>query len=104
MQDYIQFKLYRERYYSNCYAKRFGQLKMESNYSTDNIPEIALSWAALGEPVVLATVVETWGSAPRRVGAQMAWLKWKNAGFSIGRMYRERSCVRSRRDNHHKKD
>ena len=45
---------------------------MESNYSSDNIPEIALSWVSLGEPVVLATVVETWGSAPRRVGAQMA--------------------------------
>ena len=45
---------------------------MKSNYSADNIPEVALSWASEGEPVVLATVVETWGSAPRRVGAQMA--------------------------------
>jgi len=45
---------------------------MKSNYSTDNIPEVALSWASKGEPVVLATVIETWGSAPRRVGAQMA--------------------------------
>ena len=44
---------------------------MKSNYSADNIPEIALSWASKGEPVVLATVIETWGSAPRRVGAQM---------------------------------
>ena len=72
MQDYIHFKRCRERYYSNFYAKRCGHLKMESNYSSDNIPEIALSWVSLGEPVVLATVVETWGSAPRRVGAQMA--------------------------------
>ena len=45
---------------------------MKSNYSADNIPEVALSWASEGEPVVLATVIETWGSAPRRVGAQMA--------------------------------
>ena len=45
---------------------------MKSNYSADNIPEVALSWASDGEPVVLATVIETWGSAPRRVGAQMA--------------------------------
>ena len=45
---------------------------IKSEYSYDNIPEIALSWASKGEPVVLATVIETWGSAPRRVGAQMA--------------------------------
>ncbi len=45
---------------------------MKSNYSADNIPEVALFWASEGEPVVLATVIETWGSAPRRVGAQMA--------------------------------
>ena len=45
---------------------------MISKYSAENIPEVALSWASKGEPVVLATVIETWGSAPRRVGAQMA--------------------------------
>ena len=45
---------------------------MTSNYSANNIPEVALSWASEGDPVVLATVIETWGSAPRRVGAQMA--------------------------------
>ena len=44
---------------------------MNSNYLTDNIPEIALSWASQGDSVVIATVIETWGSAPRRVGAQM---------------------------------
>jgi xanthine dehydrogenase accessory factor len=29
-------------------------------------------WLAEGAPVALATVIETWGSAPRRVGAKMA--------------------------------
>jgi xanthine dehydrogenase accessory factor len=29
-------------------------------------------WRAAGDPVALATVVETWGSAPRRAGAKMA--------------------------------
>lgn len=33
--------------------------------------ELALDWHRAGEGAVLATVVETWGSAPRRVGAQM---------------------------------
>lgn len=38
----------------------------------DNIPETALVWHQSGIGAVLATVVETWGSAPRRVGAQLA--------------------------------
>lgn len=38
----------------------------------DNIPETALNWHQTGVGAVLATVVETWGSAPRRVGAQLA--------------------------------
>lgn len=37
----------------------------------DNIPEIALEWLRAGQGVALATVVQTWGSAPRRVGAQL---------------------------------
>lgn len=35
------------------------------------IPEIALDWHRQGHGVALATVVETWGSAPRRTGAQL---------------------------------
>ncbi|MEZ5674770.1 MAG: XdhC family protein [Thalassovita sp.] len=38
----------------------------------DNIPEIALAWHKTGKGAALATVVETWGSAPRRVGSQLA--------------------------------
>ena len=35
------------------------------------IPEIALDWHRRGRGAVLATVVETWGSAPRPVGSQL---------------------------------
>ncbi|WP_170371156.1 XdhC family protein [Ruegeria arenilitoris] len=37
----------------------------------DNSPETASAWFREGRGAVLATVVETWGSAPRRVGAQL---------------------------------
>jgi xanthine dehydrogenase accessory factor len=38
----------------------------------DRMPEIALDWYRQGRGAALATVVETWGSAPRPVGAQLA--------------------------------
>ncbi len=38
----------------------------------DSIPETALEWHRAGKGAALATVVETWGSAPRRVGSQLA--------------------------------
>ncbi|MEM6487224.1 MAG: XdhC/CoxI family protein [Pseudomonadota bacterium] len=38
----------------------------------DQVPETALAWHRDGRGVALATVVETWGSAPRAVGAQLA--------------------------------
>lgn len=38
----------------------------------DDIPERALAWSRAGRGAALATVVETWGSAPRRVGSQLA--------------------------------
>ena len=37
----------------------------------DDIPALALAWHLAGRGVVLATVIETWGSAPRRVGSQL---------------------------------
>ena len=38
----------------------------------EDAPERALAWVRAGEGAALATVVDTWGSAPRRVGAQLA--------------------------------
>ncbi|MEM9784186.1 MAG: XdhC family protein [Pseudomonadota bacterium] len=38
----------------------------------DDIPEAALAWHRAGQGAALATVVETWGSAPRAVGAMLA--------------------------------
>jgi xanthine dehydrogenase accessory factor len=38
----------------------------------DRIPEIALDWARAGKGAALATVIETWGSAPRPRGSQLA--------------------------------
>ncbi|WP_375261989.1 XdhC family protein [Palleronia sp.] len=38
----------------------------------DDIPAIAQRWHAAGKGAVMATVVETWGSAPRPVGSQLA--------------------------------
>jgi xanthine dehydrogenase accessory factor len=38
----------------------------------DSIPEAALNWHRQGVGAALATVVETWGSAPRQAGSQLA--------------------------------
>lgn len=38
----------------------------------DLIPETALGWHRGGRGAALATVVETWGSAPRQAGSQLA--------------------------------
>jgi xanthine dehydrogenase accessory factor len=38
----------------------------------DQIPEVALEWHQAGRGAVLATVVQTWGSAPRQAGSQLA--------------------------------
>jgi xanthine dehydrogenase accessory factor len=38
----------------------------------DRIPEVARDWHRAGKSVALATVIETWGSAPRPVGSQLA--------------------------------
>ena len=38
----------------------------------DDIPETALAWHRAGRGAALATVVQTWGSAPRPVGSQLA--------------------------------
>ncbi|MBF9032050.1 XdhC/CoxI family protein [Rhodobacterales bacterium HKCCE3408] len=38
----------------------------------ENMPERALAWHRAGRGAALATVVQTWGSAPRPVGSQLA--------------------------------
>lgn len=38
----------------------------------DDIPRIALDWHRAGKGAALATVTQTWGSAPRPVGSQLA--------------------------------
>jgi len=38
----------------------------------DRIPEIALDWHRQGRGAALASVVQTWGSAPRQAGSQLA--------------------------------
>jgi xanthine dehydrogenase accessory factor len=40
--------------------------------SHDLIPEAALAWHRAGKGAALATVIETWGSAPRQAGSQLA--------------------------------
>lgn len=43
-----------------------------SRTAHDSIPEAALDWHRAGKGAALATVVETWGSAPRQAGCQLA--------------------------------
>ncbi|MCX7299664.1 MAG: XdhC family protein [Rhodobacterales bacterium] len=39
--------------------------------TSEDIPALALDWHRAGRGAVIATVVETWGSAPRAVGSQL---------------------------------
>lgn len=43
-----------------------------SDVAHENIPAQALSWVRNGKGAAIATVIETWGSAPRPQGAQLA--------------------------------
>ncbi len=51
-----------------CAARHFGFM---TDMTVDQAPEQALTWHKAGTGAALATVVQTWGSAPRRVGAQL---------------------------------
>ncbi|MEM8870745.1 MAG: XdhC/CoxI family protein [Pseudomonadota bacterium] len=45
---------------------------MSGDADYDQIPEAALAWCEAGAQVALATVIETWGSAPRPTGSMLA--------------------------------
>ena len=45
---------------------------MDENDDVLKVLDSAADWLDAGEPVALATVVQTWGSSPRPVGSQMA--------------------------------
>lgn len=45
---------------------------MQHTAQFENAPETALDWHKSGAGAALATVVQTWGSAPRRTGSQLA--------------------------------
>lgn len=50
---------------------RAPKVKKGRTMAADDIPEKALDWHREGRAVALATVIETWGSAPRGVGSQL---------------------------------
>lgn len=50
---------------------QFAQDKNEAQ-ATENVLAQAAHWKSAGQKVALATVIETWGSAPRPVGSQLA--------------------------------
>ena len=43
-----------------------------AQFGHDQVVEQALAWIDAGKRAALATVIETWGSAPRPVGSQLA--------------------------------
>jgi xanthine/CO dehydrogenase XdhC/CoxF family maturation factor len=47
-------------------------LRQEGNLASNDVLEQASTWLAEGRKVALATVIETWGSAPQPVGSQLA--------------------------------
>jgi len=53
----------------------------EPGMAQDDVLEQAAAWRRLGREVALATVVSTWGSAPRRPGSQLAV---DNEGAMVG--------------------
>ncbi len=53
-------------------GRRLSPKKMSDSIHHDRIPETALDWYKLQGRAALATVVDTWGSAPRPTGSQLA--------------------------------
>lgn len=46
--------------------------RQEGSLASNEVLEQASTWLAEGRKVALATVIETWGSAPQPVGSQLA--------------------------------
>ena len=63
--------------------------------ATEDILSIAAGWAAAGEQVALATVVETWGSSPRPPGSRLAVTasRWEGLGLGHGHLRARRVRV-----------
>ncbi len=56
-----------------------------------NVLPTALDWVAAGRRVALATVIETWGSAPTPVGSQLVIdCRREFRGLGVGRVRRGR--------------
>jgi xanthine dehydrogenase accessory factor len=53
-----------------CRGKQRGVIMVTPAVTTD-LPDLALQWHKAGRAVAIATVVQTWGSAPRPAGSQM---------------------------------
>lgn len=43
-----------------------------TEHDFEDIPAIARAWHSAGKGAAIATVIQTWGSAPRRIGSQLA--------------------------------
>ena len=61
--------------------------------SFDGIPEQALAWHRAGVGAVLATVTQTWGSAPRRPGGDFGRGRKRLLSFSAPGIPGSRPCT-----------
>ena len=63
----------RDAYYGTCAVATVDFRRMQTTpaHDPDDLLGVAQQWYAAGTAVALATVVETWGSAPRPAGSQL---------------------------------
>lgn len=58
--------------FREVFSNRFGVVVVERLYDMHDLVDSIERWVGEGKRVALATVVETWGSAPRPLGSKMA--------------------------------